>query len=125
MSLARAESPSASSLDIFDNAGIDNLREKSKRLTSYLLSLLEEIKEEVPNTFTVITPKDENQRGAQLSILFNKNAREVFNELSSHNIVCDYREPNVIRIAPVPLYNNFEECYLFGEKLQKAIRKYD
>ena len=96
------------SLDIFDKAGLDKLREKSLELTSYLEFLLRQIKQ---LHFTIITPEDPKRRGAQLSLLFHEKGREVFEVLSKAGVIADWREPNVIRVAPVPLYNTFEDVY--------------
>jgi kynureninase len=102
------------SLDIFDKAGMTELREKSEKLTGYLEFLLQQITH-LP--FTIITPAEPKRRGCQLSLLFEKRGREVFDKLTENGIVADWREPNVIRIAPVPLYNSFEDCYMFYETL--------
>ena len=103
------------SLDIYDKAGIATLREKSLKLTAYLEFLLSSVTH-LP--FTIITPKDLAQRGCQLSLLFNERGREVFEQLTAAGIVADWREPDVIRIAPVPLYNTFEDAYRFYEVLK-------
>ncbi len=102
------------SLDIFEKAGINTLREKSTKLTGYMEFLLRQIKH-LP--FEIITPTDPSKRGCQLSMLFGDKGREVFDTLTSKGIIADWREPNVIRIAPVPLYNTFEDCYKFYEVL--------
>ncbi len=102
------------SLDIFDKAGIDTLREKSIKLTGYMEFLLRQITH-LP--FEIITPTEPSRRGCQLSMLFGDKGREVFDTLTSKGIIADWREPNVIRIAPVPLYNTFEDCYKFYEVL--------
>jgi kynureninase len=103
------------SLDIYEKAGMTALREKSVKLTAYLEFLLEDI-QQLP--FTIITPKNPDQRGAQLSLMFHERGREVFDNLSAAGVVADWREPNVIRIAPVPLYNTFEDVYKFYEVLK-------
>jgi kynureninase len=102
------------SLDIFEKAGMDALREKSILLTGYMEFLLNEITH-LP--FEIITPADPDRRGCQLSLLFGDRGREVFEALTDSGIVADWREPNVIRIAPVPLYNTYEDCYRFYEVL--------
>jgi len=103
------------SLDIFDKAGMKSLREKSIDLTNYLEWLLSSITH-LP--FVIITPKTQEQRGAQLSLLFLERGREVFDQLTEAGIVADWREPDVIRIAPVPLYNTYEDVYAFYEVLK-------
>ncbi len=104
------------SLDIFNKAGIPALREKSLKLTAYMEFLLKQITH-LP--FTIITPEDPTRRGAQLSMLFHERGREVFQALSDNGVIADWREPNVIRIAPVPMYNTFEDCYRFYEILKE------
>jgi kynureninase len=102
------------SLDIFDKAGLPALREKSLQLTGYMEFLLQQIKH-LP--FEIITPSETTRRGCQLSLLFAERGREFFDALTENGVVADWREPNVIRIAPVPLYNTFEDCYKFYEIL--------
>ena len=102
------------SLDIFEKAGITALREKSEKLTGYMEFLLKEITH-LP--FEIITPSEPSRRGCQLSMLFHERGREVFDALTANGVVADWREPNVIRIAPVPLYNTFEDCFRFYEVL--------
>jgi kynureninase len=103
------------SLDIFDKAGMTALRDKSVRLTGYMEYLLQQITH-LP--FTIITPSVPGRRGCQLSLLFDERGKEVFQALTQNGVVADWREPNVIRIAPVPLYNTFEDCYKFYEVLK-------
>ncbi len=98
------------SLAIFEKAGFDKMRKKAVALTNFLESLIKDNPE-----FEIITPKDSDARGCQLSILTGHNGRDIFNKLAKAGIVVDWREPNVIRLAPVPLYNTFEEVYRFAE----------
>ncbi|MBS1493020.1 MAG: kynureninase [Bacteroidetes bacterium] len=107
------------SLDIFEEAGINNLREKSKKLTGYLEYLLNENK--LTEKLEILTPSDPEQRGCQLSLRFFGNGKEVFNKLISSDVICDWREPDVIRIAPTPLYNKFEEVWEFVEIVKGVI----
>lgn len=102
-------------LDLYDKAGMTALRAKSEKLTAYLEYLLNQITN-LP--FTIITPKEAHKRGCQLSLLFHERGKEVFDALTENGVVADWREPNVIRIAPVPLYNTFEDCYKFYEILK-------
>lgn len=106
------------SLDIFDKVSINVLRAKSLQLTAYLEYLLNQLTE---LEFEIITPKEMHRRGAQLSLLFSKNGRAVFDYLESHGVIADWREPNVIRIAPVPMYNSYEDVYKFY-KILKAFK---
>jgi kynureninase len=72
-------------------------------------------------SFEIITPRDKAKRGAQLSILVHGKARELFDTLTNEGVISDWREPNVIRVAPAPLYNSFEDVYYFGQILEKSI----
>lgn len=110
------------SLDLFDRAGMNALRKKSLRLTGYLESLLMEINHR-KKAFTVVTPLDPSQRGCQLSLLMAPGeGHRVFKSITRHGVIADWREPNVIRIAPVPLYNTFEDVYRFATIFDKALR---
>ncbi len=102
------------SLDLFDKAGLDNLRKKSIKMTSYLEFLLRKVDN---LEFEIITPKETERRGAQLSMLFGADGRKVFDHLTENGVVADWREPNVIRVAPVPMYNTYEDCYRLYELL--------
>jgi kynureninase len=73
-------------------------------------------------TFELITPRDQTKRGAQLSIMAKGQGKGLFDALTNLGVVADWREPNVIRIAPAPLYNSFEDCFRFGQLLQQAIQ---
>ncbi|MBL7705744.1 MAG: kynureninase [Taibaiella sp.] len=103
------------SLDIFDKLTVQKLREKSLKLTAYLYFLLQQLDH---LKFEIITPAEPHRRGAQLSMLFAEQGREVFEFLEQNGVVADWREPNVIRIAPVPMYNSYEDVYRFYEILK-------
>jgi kynureninase len=107
-----AMAPLRASLDLFDRAGAENLRAKSRKLTAYLQEVLEEVAHASGSDFEIITPKDE--RGAQISLLVHGYGRPLFDYLMKEGVIADWREPNVIRMAPVPLYNNFEDIRAFG-----------
>ena len=112
------------SLDIFMDAGIDRLRAKSIELTAYLEFVINNISDESINaSFEIITPSSPEERGAQLSILSHGSGKELFDFITKEGVIADWREPNVIRIAPVPMYNNFEDVYRFGEILKRGITK--
>lgn len=106
--------PLRASLALFDEAGMPALRAKSERLTGYLEFLLDR---QAPGRFEVITPRDPKQRGCQLSILVHDRPQELLQALHAEGIVCDFRPPNVIRVAPVPLYNTFHEVWRFVQVL--------
>ena len=107
------------SLELFHQAGMPNLRNKSKNLTSFLSFVLEEAKQLNPVLqFDIITPKDANERGAQLSLLTNHDGKALFDFLAKANIIVDWREPNVIRIAPAPMYNSYEDVFTLGQAFQ-------
>ena len=110
------------SLDIFMEAGIENLRAKSLKLTAYLEFIVNQISEEATQaSFEIITPTNPKERGAQLSILAHGKGKELFDFLTKEGVIADWREPNVIRVAPVPMYNNFEDCYRFGQILKQGL----
>jgi kynureninase len=108
------------SLEIFQEAGIKNLRKKSELLTGYLEFVLNE-GDPGHKTFRLLTPADPKQRGCQLSIFMKQHGKKVFQKITKAGVIADWREPDVIRVAPVPLYNTFEEVFRFGEIFRKAI----
>ncbi len=112
------------SLDIFDAAGMDRIGAKRDELTAFLEFVIQDIsKRNVDRcTFEIITPSDKTKRGAQLSILAHGQGKSLFDALTKQGVIADWREPNVIRIAPAPLYNSFEDCYRFGQCLERAIQ---
>ncbi len=103
------------SLDIFDQVTVKNLRAKSLLLTGFAYYLLRQI---ANLNFEIITPNNSNQRGCQLSLLFKENGKVVFEHLQKNKIIVDWREPNVIRFAPVPLYNTFEDVFELYDTLR-------
>lgn len=104
------------SLDIFHEVGMERLREKSELLTAYLEFLINRNRNE---NIKIITPHMKEKRGAQLSLRITSNGKELHKKLIDNGIICDWREPDVIRVAPVPLYNTFSEVYNFVEILFK------
>lgn len=106
------------SLDIFDQAGMAALRKKSVKLTSYLESLIDGIKDE---RIEMITPRDLEQRGCQLSIRVRDADKSLFDAITTRGVIADWREPDVIRIAPVPLYNSFEDARRFTVILKDCL----
>ena len=110
--------PLLPSLDLFQEVGMDALREKSVILTGYLEYLLDQLDSEA---FTIITPSDPEQRGCQLSIRFTSSGKTIHERLTGKNVMCDYREPGVIRVAPAPFYNSFDDVYRFVEILKEIV----
>jgi len=109
------------SLSLFAGAGgMTNLRKKSIELTSYLEFMLENIGSKA---IEIITPKEVSKRGCQLSIRVKKANKSVYNAITKEGVIADWREPDVIRVAPVPLYNSFEDVYQFTQILAKALKK--
>ena len=103
------------SLDIFDELSMTDLANKSFELTNYAEFLLRKLTQ---LKFDIITPDNPLERGCQLSLLFKSRGKEVFDHLQKNGVVADWREPNVIRIAPVPLYNSFQDVYTMYEILK-------
>ncbi|MCS6874327.1 MAG: kynureninase [Pyrinomonadaceae bacterium] len=108
------------SLDIFCEAGMQNLRQKSVKLTGYLEFLIEQIADE---RIKIITPRNPDERGCQLSIQVKQSDKRLFEKLLANGVIADWREPDVIRVAPVPLYNTFGEMFEFYEILKRILSK--
>jgi kynureninase len=108
-------------LEQFDRAGIANLRAKSEQLTAYLAFIVAEVAKATGTNLEVITPNDPAQRGCQLSILAHGHGKALFNKLTERGLIADWREPNVIRVAPVPMYNSYEDVWRFGQILSECI----
>jgi kynureninase len=108
------------SMDIFDEAGIERLRNKSVSLTGYAESLLQE---GTSGGFSVITPREPFRRGAQLSLRIGKNGRAVCDALAADGIICDWREPDILRVAPVPLYNRYSDVYRFVQRFTALVEQ--
>ncbi|TBO37027.1 kynureninase [Pedobacter kyonggii] len=113
------------SLQIFEQAGfIEPLRSKSITLTAYLEFIINEVNKELDvMQYKIITPKLANDRGAQLSIIAQQNGKQIFDGLMANHILGDWREPDVIRLSAVPLYNSFEDVYLAGQALLKVSKE--
>ena len=112
------------SLDIFEEAGFENLLIKGRHLSNYLLFVLDEINASQKHTvIEVITPRNEKEKGCQISMLMLERGKEIFEELNAKGVIADWREPNVIRIAPTPLYNSFEDIWRFGDIVSEILVK--
>ena len=88
-------------------------------LSNYLLFVIDAVN--TNQNIDVITPRNEAEKGCQVSLLMLKDGKKIFDELLKQGVIADWREPNVIRIAPVPLYNSFEDIFNFGEIISKTI----
>jgi len=107
------------SLTLFEKAGfMDALRTKSESLTAYLFYVINEVNKALgEEQFKIITPSTTADRGAQVSIIAKANGKQIFDQLVANNVLGDWREPNVIRLSPVPMYNSFEDVYQTGKLL--------
>ena len=110
-------------LEIFEEAGMERILEKGKLLSNYLFYLLDSFPGALKNKFRVLTPSGYHERGCQLSLLFDKDGRKVFDHLTTSGVFADWREPGVIRVAPVPLYNRFTEVHEFARILKEALQQ--
>ncbi len=111
------------SLEIFEEAGMERIAQKRDQMTAFLAFLIEDVsvRNEEKCSFEIITPNNPNQRGAQLSILAKGQGKQLFDRLTDLGVIADWREPNVIRIAPAPLYNSYQDCFHFAQYLERAI----
>lgn len=106
------------SLELFDSAGMDALRTRALELSGALLGLLQEIK---TDKLRILTPLEDHRRGAQVSMKAEVGGRQIFEALQKRGVVCDYREPGVIRVAPTPMYNTLEEVWHFAQVVRKCL----
>jgi len=106
------------SLDTFAKAGFENLRKKSEKLTGFLEFLLDEMNND---SIKIITPRNPEERGCQLSIQVKNADKSLHTKLTKAGVISDWREPDVIRVAPAPLYNSFEDVFRFSEKLKEVL----
>lgn len=109
------------SLDVFSEAGMPALVAKSKKMSEYLFFILNDINKDHGTKVQVITPSAVGEHGCQVSLLMHEKGKEVFAALTKEGVVADWREPNVIRVAPVPLYNSFEEIWQFGHIIKTIL----
>jgi kynureninase len=116
-----AMAPHRAALDIFDETTFEQRREKAVKLSGYLEFVLDEIAKKNNANFEIITPRNWDERGSQLSVFLHGQGRALFDKLMAAGVIADWREPNVIRMAPVPLYNSFEDIWRFGQKLEAAL----
>ena len=113
--------PLNASLDLFEEAGMAAIGKKRDDITAFLEFVINDIKSDKVE-FEIITPTDKTKRGAQLSIAAKGQGKKLFDTLTERNVIADWREPNVIRIAPAPLYNSYEDCWKFGQILKESLQ---
>ncbi len=106
------------SMDIFDEAGMEAVRTKSVALTGYLEFLLDQ--HDSPK-FHIISPRHPQERGAQLSLRIRENGRALCDQLAEEGVLCDWREPDILRVAPAPLYNSYRDVYRFVDHFVSAL----
>ena len=114
--------PYLASVEMFAEVGMDKLIAKRNLITSYLEFVLHEIDKELEGAdFEILTPSNQDERGCQLSVYLHGQGRELFEKLMKNGVITDWREPNVIRLAPAPFYCSFEDMYEFGQILKQLI----
>jgi kynureninase len=113
--------PYLASVELFAKIGMDALIQKRNTITAYLEFVLHQIDREVNGNFEIITPSNPTERGCQLSVFLHGEGRSLFDYLMKNGVIVDWREPNVIRLAPVPLYTSYEDIYHFGQILKRGI----
>ena len=115
-----ALAPYLASLELFEEVGMPALIEKRNKIVAYLEFILKEVAEDVGGNFEIITPEE---RGTQLSVFLHGQGKELFRYLMKNGVVTDWREPNVIRLAPAPFYCSFEDMWEFGEVLKSYFQE--
>jgi kynureninase len=113
-----ALAPLRASMDIFSEAGLERLRAKSISLSGYLQFLLDQ---QSSPKFSIITSCDEERRGAQLSVRLPGAGRRLCDQLAAAGVIGDWREPDIFRVAPVPLYNTYQDVYRFVQRFSAAL----
>ena len=112
-------------IDIFDEVGMDKLLKKQKLISGYLEFIVDDVNESLnasaDKSLEIITPRNWEERGCQVSVIAHGFGKSLFDKLTEEGVISDWREPNAIRMAPIPLYNSYEDIYRFGEILKKAI----
>ncbi len=116
-----ALAPYLASLEMFAEVGMNSLLKKRDKIVAYLEFVLHEIDKDVDSTFEIITPSAQKERGTQLSVFLHGEGKEIFNYLMENGVMLDWREPNVIRLAPAPFYCSYEDIYRFGQILKEGI----
>jgi kynureninase len=115
-----ALAPLRASMEIFHEAGMERLRAKSVTLTGYLEFLLEGV---ASPKFSIITPRESKRRGAQISMRISNKGKAFCEELAGAGVIGDWREPDILRVAPIPLYNSYQDVYEFVRRFSASLRK--
>lgn len=118
-----ALAPYLASVEMFDEVGMPALIKKRDMIVAYLEFILQETDREVKSSFEIITPSGQGERGTQISVFLHGEGKELFHYLMENGVVTDWREPNVIRLAPAPFYCSFKEMFDFGQILKKGIQQ--
>ncbi|HLV46694.1 MAG TPA: kynureninase [Flavobacterium sp.] len=118
-----AMAPYLASVEMFDEIGMEKISAKRNQITAYLEFIVKQVAEETQSRLEIITPENPSERGSQLSVILHGQGRNLFNYLMENGVVVDWREPAVIRLAPVPLYSTYEEMYDFGQILAEGIKQ--
>lgn len=118
-----AMAPYLASVHMFEKVGMEALITKRNLITSYLEYIIEQVAQATGASLEIITPRDVQWRGSQLSVVLHGQGKSLFHYLMKEGVMIDWREPAVIRLAPVPLYSSFEEMYTFGQILQRGIEQ--
>jgi kynureninase len=115
------------SMAVFHDAGMERLRAKSMLLTGYLEFLLNQLRmnQTISRELSIITPGEPDQRGAQLSIRIDQDGRALCERLAQEGVIGDWREPEIFRVAPVPLYNSFHDVFRFARRFAAVIGRTD
>jgi kynureninase len=114
--------PYLASVEMFAEVGMEKLIKKRDQITAYLEFILHEIDAEIDGTeFEIITPLNQEERACQLSVYLHGQGRSLFEYLMKNGVITDWREPNVIRFAPVPFYCSYEDMFNFGQVLKQGI----
>lgn len=119
-----AMAPYLASVEMFDEIGMEALIKKRDLITAYLEFIIDDIAKEIGSNLEIITPRNKEERGSQLSVILHGEGKELFHYLMREGVIVDWREPAVIRLAPVPLYSSFEDMYEFGQILKNGIQAY-
>ncbi|MFC5046817.1 kynureninase [Aquimarina hainanensis] len=116
-----AMAPYLASLEMFEEVGMEALIQKRNKIVAYLEFVLKDIDTQVSSEFEIITPVSQEERGTQISVFLHGEGRKLFEYLMKNGVITDWREPNVIRLAPAPFYSSYEDMYEFGQILKKGI----